>query len=329
MVDREKNTTVAGARVDAVIRFPKSEPYDPEGGDVRMDKINAYAFYILATELQPLNDVPVLDGQVSLRGIFFPLWTAEQALDKLISGNPIKLDFSRAAAVDLRSNVSTQLRTHFFDEKGKIKFPSGDDDPKIYTWSGWNNVTGALATFLTVFKTEMENATIYQVSKKGIYSMVELVERAEEIFPPELIPFIPQKTRDDFHAAGRCLAFSLPTAAGFHAARGVEGELELYWQTFTKKTGTRFGWQDYIDDLQKVIDLKVSPMPDQRTVKTLEVIKDHDRNPVMHPRDVVLDDMDARILFSSAECLVLAMAKEVRDANKGTGITPLSAVKGT
>ena len=94
--------------------------------------------------------------------------------------------------------------------------------------------------------------------------------------------------------AGRCLAFSLPTAAGFHAARGIEGELELYWQTFTKKTGTKFGWQDYIDDLQKVIDAKAPPLPEQRTIRTLEVIKDYDRNPVMHPRDVVLNDMDAR-----------------------------------
>ncbi len=219
-----------------------------------MEKINPYAFYKLGLELQPLSAVTVVGGKVSVREMFWPLWTAKQALERLNAGYPIDLNFAKGSANALEKAVNEIFNEHFVDEKGEMKFPEPNENLTIWSWQ-WNRVSGELLTFQTVFQTEMENATTYQVSKKGLYSTVELVESAEQIFPADLLAFVPQKTRDDFHAAGRCLAFNLPTAAGFHAARGIEGEIELYWQTFTGKTGTRHGWQDYIDDLQKLMGL--------------------------------------------------------------------------
>ncbi|MGH7014162.1 MAG: hypothetical protein ACREEL_08430 [Stellaceae bacterium] len=237
-----------------VLRFPAQPSSESAGGDLIMEKINPYAFYKLGLELQPLSAVTVVGGKVSVREMFWPLWTAKQALERLNAGYPIDLNFAKGSANALEKAVNEIFNEHFVDEKGEMKFPEPNENLTIWSWQ-WNRVSGELLTFQTVFQTEMENATTYQVSKKGLYSTVELVESAEQIFPADLLAFVPQKTRDDFHAAGRCLAFNLPTAAGFHAARGIEGEIELYWQTFTGKTGTRHGWQDYIDDLQKLMGL--------------------------------------------------------------------------
>lgn len=309
----------AGPTRSKVVHFPS--PPLPDSEDVRMEKINPYAFYVLGTELHPLTAISSNEGKIAVKSLFFPLWNADIAMDRLLSGDLIKLDFSRSAAQTLKNRLHDMFVTHFLDDKGDIKFPSEGEEPYIWSWQ-WNSITAALSTFQTIFQTEMEKATTYQVSKKGIYSTVDLVESAEEVFPAELAPFVNQKTKDDIHAAGRCLAFNLPTAAGFHAARGIEGQMELYWQTFTKKTGTCHGWQDYIDDLRKVMTAGIVPVPEERTVKMLELIKAHDRNPVMHPRDVILSDIDARILFSSAEGVIIAMAQEIKEARKALGLMP-------
>lgn len=305
-----------------IVHFPAESMLCSAREDFVVEKINPYAFYQLGLELQSLSSVSLTDDKVSVREMFWPLFTARNALTRLRAGEPINLNFAKSAATTFSNAVNAMFAAHFLDEKGELKFPGDGETPTIWGFQ-WREITGALETFQTVFRTEMENATTYQVSKKGLYSTVELVESAEQIFPAELVPFVPQKVRDDFHAAGRCLAFNLPTAAGFHAARGIEGELELYWQTFTAKNGTRNGWQDYIDDLQKLIDKKANPAPEQRTVKQLEVVKTYDRNPVIHPRDAVLEELDARILFSSGESVVLAMAQEIREAKKGKSVVPV------
>lgn len=283
-----------------------------------MEKINPYAFYRLGMELHPLTTVSANDNKVAIKEIFWPLWQGDQAMGLLLAGYPIRLGFSKSAAQALKNTIHTLFTEHFGEEKGGFKFPSEGENPTIGSWV-WGQVTGALNTFQTVFQTEMENATTYQVSKKGLYSTVDLVEAAEEAFSGEIAPYVSQKTKSDFHAAGRCLAFNLPTAAGFHAARATEGMLELYWQTFTGKTGTRNGWQAYIDDLQAVIDSGKTPTPTKRVLDNIRVAKDYDRNPVVHPRDVVLSEVDARILFSACESLILSMAQEVKEAQAAGG----------
>jgi hypothetical protein len=79
--------------------------------------------------------------------------------------------------------------------------------------------------------------------------------RPDETFPPEVLGHIPQKTRDDWIAAGQCLAFYLLSASGFHVARAVEGTLEVYYQLFCGRPGqTLHGWRDYHQALLKVVE---------------------------------------------------------------------------
>lgn len=309
MAHRSAECDPAANAADKVVRLPLEAVPSAQEDDV--EKINPYEFYKLGLEFTPLAEIG-RGVDVPTSKAFFPLWTARGTIKRLLDGQPIKLYVSKSAAVDFSNEMETLFSPRFLKEDGRIKFPVEKDAP-IESWR-WGSLLTCLETFQTVFRAEMENATTYYVPRRGLYSTPDLVESAEDTFPSELAPYISPKTRADFHAAGRCLAFNLPTAAGFHAVRGIEGTIELYWQTFMRQTGTRRGWQDYIDDLQGLIDKKQSPAPAQRTLGALKLIKDHDRNPVMHPRDVVLSEVDARIFFSSSESVILGMAQEIRDS---------------
>jgi hypothetical protein len=122
---------------------------------------------------------------------------------------------------------------------------------------------------------------------------------------------IPQKTREDWKSAGRCLAFNLLSAAGFHTARAVEGTMEAYYQLFSSKPGaTLVSWHEYIKALREIAAKKPNPTPQEKTLAELDQMRADYRNPIMHPR-VVLSEADARMLFANGESLIIAMAQEI------------------
>ena len=93
-------------------------------------------------------------------------------------------------------------------------------DPAIPEWQ-WGIVVSALERFETIFREELGETATYYVPRKGIYATAALVEAADESFPIEIAVVIPEKTKVDWRAAGRCLALNLLTASGFHVARAV------------------------------------------------------------------------------------------------------------
>src|SRR3546814_11973446 len=59
--------------------------------------------------------------------------------------------------------------------------------------------------------------------------------------------------KQEFKAAGRCLAFDLPTASGFHVLRAVECVLDEYYRKFAGPNAKECkSWFDYIAALQKI-----------------------------------------------------------------------------
>lgn len=162
---------------------------------------------------------------------------------------------------------------------------------------------------------------------EGIFDTPALVDAADECFPKDIRPHIPQKSIADWRAAGRCLAFNLLSASGFHVARAVEGTLELYYQLYTSSPGeTLNGMYDYIKELEK---LKApSPVPEQKTLAELEQIRKDYRNPLMHPR-VVLSESDAKMLFNNGESLIIAMGQEIAKLQANANQPSLALVSAT
>lgn len=275
----------------------------PLVAEADVEPIKVYLFYEIGQELSAIKRD--WSGAVPGRAVHTDLLFASWRLSRLLSGDPIEIHLCRNDAITLQNQIN-EFTAKLTGRKGD----DGADIPAEWTeipeWQ-WKWLQGSIQTFENVLRAELDNAAIYAVPRRGLYSTPALVNDAASAFPDELKIAIQAKAQEDFHAAGRCLAFNLSTAAGFHACRAVEGILEDYYHEFTGKTGTLHGWQDYIDALEAVIG---PPKPDQKTLRSLKQIKEFDRNPLAHPRET-LTLLGARKLFAISEIAILSMAEEI------------------
>lgn len=293
-------------------------PNVPEGKPwgTHLEKVNSYAFYEMARDLGRLYAV---GDSATANEAFFPIINAHSRMLQVVNeGKPIPLGVCRPTAMAVLNAVKDLFDVYFVDDgQGGRKFEMPSETVAFPVWK-LSLYRSALDSFETVFSAEMGEAATYFVPRKGIYFTPALVDMADESFPPELRGSIPDKTKADWRSAGRCLAFSLWSASGFHAARALEGILEVYYQVFTGKTGTQNGWYDYIKALEGVTG---PPAPSAKILAGIKQMKDDYRNPLMHPR-VVLDEAEARILFAGGESLIMGMASEIRDAKTTTPTLP-------
>jgi hypothetical protein len=115
---------------------------------------------------------------------------------------------------------------------------------------------------------------------------------------------IGQNVIDELRQSGRCLAFDVPTASGFHILRATEIVLHEYYMNVCKpKDPKRLeNWGAYIAELKKSGDPNV-----KETIAILQQIKDNDRNLIMHPERILSSD-DAFTLFEIAKGAIMAMS---------------------
>src|SRR6516164_3833184 len=234
----------------AVVYLPFADLRNRQEADV--ERIDSFAFYEVGKALQPLT---AFSGDAPAEPAFWALFRAQSAINDLLAGKPIPIGFSHGKAeafsAQLRTIMSEYFETQNQQGERVLKFPDEKTVP-IPAWRWWR-VTRALGEFETVFAEEMKETATYFVPRRGIYFTPALVDTADESFPRDLLGHIPQKTREDWKSAGRCLAFNLLSASGFHAARAVEGTMEAYYQLFSGRPGaTLKNWNDYIEELRKI-----------------------------------------------------------------------------
>lgn len=305
----------------------------PQGGARRGEDVkplNPFAVYEAAKALRELANfqADVAPGQV-----LFALWRAEQAIDRLIAGEIVPLDLCRGNAEAVKRQID-QIRLRYFttvkqDGAREFRYPA-DNDPPIPGWE-FALYRQVLDAFETVFAAEMDRATTYYVAKRGIYTMRELVESAEARISEDLRKQMNDTSVKDFHDAGRCLAFNLPTSAGLHAARAVEGVLGDYYRLFVGPNGKHANkgtMNDYISELSELKQSVVGGLPDKKTLRILNEIKNLDRNPLMHPRET-LDIDEAENLFDLATAAIRSMLKEMAHyKTEGQPKLPLKVMPG-
>jgi hypothetical protein len=168
--------------------------------------------------------------------------------------------------------------------------------------------------FETVLSAEMQSLDTYFVSQKGAFSTYDLIERAHIAIPESMRALLPVDARCDFDQAGKCVAFDLATAAGFHLVRGAESVLRGYYKEVTgvmPKIKDR-NWGAFIKVLEKHPD--ASP----KIIKLLRDLKDDYRNPILHP-EITLTSANALIMFTvfiGAAVQILAATEDLREGRQ-------------
>lgn len=270
-----------------------------------MDRADLYRIYELGGNVHRLSAIG--DG-ITLGDAFLPLWQARAALRTLTGSDPqVKIDICSLAAMELEKVLNEIERSHFWNnEKNEFAYPA-DKSQTIYPWLVYE-LKDALQSFEAVFRAEMQAASTYWVPKRGTHSTRDLVDAFDNTFLPELRATLGPMALDEYRSAGRCFAFGLWTAAGYHACRAVEAVLRPYYEKLTGKEATEGKtWGHLIEGLEKVeADLK----PNEKTLFYIRQLKDNERNPLMHVR-VVLDEMDADLLLGAAKIAMMHMAREL------------------
>ena len=163
---------------------------------------------------------------------------------------------------------------------------------KPVRYSGAIRIASAITELSTVLEAECRTLDTYAVSQKGAYSTPLLIDHAEILIPESTREKLGGVAIDDIRQAGRCLAFDLPTAAGFHLFRAVESVMHVLYDQVKRRLQKHNKPKTWFSYVEKLKEAQVT----SSVTDLLNSIRGHYRNPVAHP-DVTLTSDDAIVLL--------------------------------
>lgn len=271
--------------------------------------VDQYPLYELGCALQDVKsvffkeDVAAVDQLISLIA-------ADTQLTLLVAGNPFEISFCRSAALSLQESITVAINSFRDAETGRFK-------PEAQPLEGWRQreIKTAIEVFEHLFSAELKKLSVYAVPRRGIFDTERLVDTAEEHLPESIRVSLPRFVIAEFREAGRCFAFGLFSASGFHALRAAEKALRQYYIAFIgepKKEDMTMGLM--ASQLRDRLESDNAGLikPNAATIRTITDIVSFDRNPLTH-KELQLAEDDAAMLFNRAQGMISLMAKELLD----------------
>lgn len=256
-----------------------------------MLRISLSYFCNLGARLDALNKI---EAGKKISDVNWMLMTAENELTGLLNFT----DFLYAI------KASRQPGTVLLQAIKKLTTTA--DKERVLDFMDVWSITHNYSNFLTVLQAELQVADAYYVMKKRGYDTFDLIDHAQVLFPDELGVKVPEAI-SDIKQAGKCIAFELPTAAGFHLHRANESVLHKYYDAVTnnaKRPDTR-NIGGYINELNSL------KRGDAKVLSALKDLKDLHRNPLIHPEDSFEDVDEAMALMGSILAVMVHMLKVI------------------
>ena len=188
-----------------------------------MKRINLFEYYDLAEQLVTAKQA--LDTESSKGGnLYFALMGLPEKLGAFVNENN-GFSTCKHTATELKNLVSDWLARNVWDNQTDFSNNKFNED-----FSGWQyrHIGTKIDTFRSVFEAECHSVDVYSVGQIAIYQTRDLVANASYTIPEEFRRGMSEEAIKEFDDAGRCLAFDLPTACGFHALRGTELVMDQY-----------------------------------------------------------------------------------------------------
>jgi hypothetical protein len=243
------------------MRFAPWAFYDIER--TGMKRINVWYFYSLATAVRPLMNLRLEDEWSQLQTKAMRAFLALHRLEDETSEVPLQKCIPEKESL-LRALMPIT----------SAKEPRTDLGPADMLSIRW-----AAEKFETVLALELrEEITTFFVPPIGIYSTLALLNKPEAMFLDQAKE-LPSETLREIREAGKCLAFGLATAAGFHLLRAVESVLRKYYDVLSENAPRpeRASMGVYLDAILQL------PKVDKDLESVLRQIKKLHRDPIAHP----------------------------------------------
>jgi hypothetical protein len=242
----------------------------------------------MGAKIHPLADFKA--GETTWQEAFFPLYVAHGAIGPLIWNSVFKL---KTCVED-----GAALHQHISDLQDRSR-EDGFDLGQTMNVFDLYPLQQALLRFESVLSAEFGQTALYVVQKKGGMDTMDLIENAAGHFPSDLMWKAPEAI-PDLEQGGRCLAFELHTAAGFHFHRANEAVLRRYYDAVT-------GGADRPENasmglyLAKLEELKAGEESVRAALRAL--VKLH-RNPLSHPDHTIANAEEAVGLMSQIRAAI-------------------------
>ncbi|MEJ2120723.1 MAG: hypothetical protein P8Z76_08420 [Alphaproteobacteria bacterium] len=235
---------------------------------------------------------------------------------------PVKLKVSGTIISEVSGIVADILNTRYYDGSSPAQFRTDIDFSKeTVGFEDSFRLRQAVERLENVISAELPQVAAYHPVAVGAYDVAKLVDEADTNLVGDIRGFIDERAQADYLAAGRCLAFGLSTASGFHVTRATEAVLQDYYQTLlgsdAKDDPEKWNWSQYIQALREFAKIKSdSVKPKDTTLSHLDQLRKFERNPIIHPR-AVLEAETAFVLFNNCTNAILAMAQEIKEIKEG------------
>jgi hypothetical protein len=254
-----------------------------------MDRLNLYFPFAIG---ERIGRLAVVRPGVEFQTIALPLRHASEGLRMLLSSTNPPIVKSRQGALVLLSFITEMLADAERRPKHKV-----DQKLIFYGDKIWD-------AFNVSLQMELPYLHAYCVSQTLAWDTDILVENASAMLPEEIQAKIPSEALTDWQQAGRCIAFDLYTASGFHTIRATEAVIRNYYVYIVGHLpGVKDrSWGAYTRVLKKHAGAAVS------IIGLTDNIKDHHRNPLMHPEHRLTKD-EAATLLSVCVGLIIQIVK--------------------
>ena len=254
-----------------------------------MLRVDGAYIYEFGAQMRPLGNIA--DGDTHVIDLYVPLVGAKKVLSEFVRTSVFSAGL-RAAQLPAQELLK-KIDQYISDDVTKIEWSR--------TIPGWEvtSLKNAFRKCEAVITAELQTAALYYVSAKGGFDTACLTDEGQVLFPSDLGHKVPGALADA-KAGARCMAFDLPTAAGFHFHRATEAVLRAYFDEVAGKEH-RPRSRNMGDYLKKMRDLKVG---DAKVLDVLQSLKDLHRNPLMHPEDVIESADEAISLYAAVRAAI-------------------------
>ena len=227
-------------------------------------------------------------------------------LQGLLEFPPLRV--AKPTGEELRNLIDGLSSSFASQTYGQVDFMKPVDSQNFQLQSDVFTIVRKALEFQTVLNAELQSLAAYVVTATGIYAVPDLVDNAENVIPAGLRNKLSTVALEEINQSGRCLAFGIGTASGFHILRATEAVMHQYYVRACNQ-GTECkpldNWGAYIAQFRQATD------PDTKRIgEMLQQVKDHDRNLIMHP-EISLNEEEAHTLFEVAKGAIMAMAEKL------------------
>lgn len=257
-----------------------------------MRRLNLAFFMQLGAALDAINDFGMATSPEQ------PQWTykvaqAQQMLIGLLSAEvPLSIPASTLEVNSLLRQIEAFKGT-----------PESERKTDLGIWMQAGKVK-------TLIEGELAIQAVYYVMPKRAYDTSRLVDYGAAVFSNEIQQWLTDEEMYDVLQAGKCIAFEVPTAGGFHLIRAAESVIRRYYRVVvgTLPKPKMRSWGTYVKKLREC-------GADPKVVAAIEQVKDFHRNPVMHPEEQ-LSGEEAVSLLGIVESLVSAIYRDLESRDE-------------